>query len=235
MLKMQPATVYLIPCFLDEDGLNALPAYILTVIKSCSVFFVENERTTRRYFKKLDRQIVIDDYSWVNMADDNAAAAFKQHIREGKNIGIVSEAGCPGIADPGQEMVLIAQQMNAIVKPLTGPSSLLMALMASGLNGQQFKFNGYLPVDAQLRNKAIKLLETESLQNNCTQLCIETPYRNQQLLEAFLKVCAPDTLLCLASGITGVSEFVKTLTITQWKKNPVQLGKVPTVFLILGR
>ncbi len=232
---MQPATVYLIPCFLDEDGLDALPAYILTTIKSCSVFFVENERTTRRYFKKLDRQIVIDNYTWVNIADGNAAAIFKQNIQEGKTIGIVSEAGCPGIADPGQELVLLAQQMNAVVKPLTGPSSLLMALMASGLNGQQFKFNGYLPVDAQQRNKAIKALEAESLQNNCTQLCIETPYRNQQLLDAFLKVCSPNTLLCLASGITGANEFVKTLTIAQWKNKPLQLGKVPTVFLILGR
>src|SRR5204863_7227956 len=132
-----------------------------------------------------------DNYEWHNMKDSNdeVASVFKQKIKEEKNIGIISEAGCPGVADPGQFLVSIAQQMNVIVKPLVGPNSILLALMASGMNGQQFQFHGYLPIDNQQRSKAIKELEAESAKKKCTQVFIETPYRNNQLTEALLKNC----------------------------------------------
>jgi len=141
-------TVYLIPAILQDEGFDAIPPYIRDAIKICQVFFVENERTTRRYFKQLWKEMIIDDYEWVNMTESVIAAdTFRKKIKEGKNIGIVSEAGCPGVADPGQALVAIAQEMNVTVKPLVGPSSILLALMASGMNGQQFKFCGYLPID----------------------------------------------------------------------------------------
>src|SRR6187200_730881 len=162
--------VYLIPSILDEDGLETLPAYILTAIKDCQVFFAENERTTRRYFKQLCKEMVIDDYEWYNVSDPREASdTFRQKLKENKNIGIISEAGCPGVADPGQQLVSIAHEMNVTVKPLVGPSSILLALMASGMNGQQFQFAGYLPIDKQQRVKMIKSLEAESARKNCTQ------------------------------------------------------------------
>src|SRR5689334_15908500 len=166
-----PALVYLIPTVLAEGQVDCLPAYILEAIKDCTVIFAEEERTTRRFLKLLSKDIVIDNYEWFNMkaADEAVAGSFRQKIREEKKIGIISEAGCPGVADPGQFLVAIAQQMNCTIKPLVGPSSILLALMASGMNGQQFRFCGYLPIDASQRIKAIKDLEQESRQKNCTE------------------------------------------------------------------
>ncbi|HEX7847463.1 MAG TPA: SAM-dependent methyltransferase, partial [Chitinophagaceae bacterium] len=156
-------TVYMVPSLLAEDSLEAIPAYVLSTIKTCQVFFVEDERTARRYLKQLSREIVIDDYEWYNMKDASPVVdTFKKAVKEGKNIGIISEAGCPGVADPGQVLVDIAQKMNAVVKPLVGPNSILLALMASGMNGQQFQFVGYLPIDTQQRMRTIKELEAES-------------------------------------------------------------------------
>src|SRR5947208_14687652 len=148
-----PASVYLIPTVLADGQTECLPAYITETVKKCSVFFVENERTARRFLKLLWKEMVIDDYEWFNMQEVNEtiSAAFKQKIREGKEIGIISEAGCPGVADPGQQLVAIAQQMKVAVKPLVGPNSILLALMASGMNGQQFQFVGYLPIDMAQR------------------------------------------------------------------------------------
>lgn len=231
------ATVYLIPSQLQEDGLAAIPAYITEAIQRCQVFFVENERTTRRYFKQLWKEllpgqdIIIDNYEW-QVISEGATAVFKQRIREGKNIGIISEAGCPGVADPGQALVAIAQDMNAIVKPLAGPSSILLALMASGMNGQQFHFHGYLPIDNQLRIKTLKELEAASAKTNCTQLFIETPYRNNQLIEAILKNCAGTTRLCIAVDITGKKEWIKTMSVNEWKKQVPDIHKRPAIFLL---
>jgi 16S rRNA (cytidine1402-2'-O)-methyltransferase len=147
------ATVYLIPSLLHEEGLLSIPSYIIDAVKKCQVFFVEEERTARRYLKKLAKEIVIDDYEWFTMNNDEPNIdTFKQKIKEGKIIGIISEAGCPGIADPGQQLVAIAQEMDIEIKPLVGPSSILLALMASGMNGQQFKFNGYLPIKDPKQN-----------------------------------------------------------------------------------
>ncbi|RYZ20975.1 MAG: SAM-dependent methyltransferase [Chitinophagaceae bacterium] len=187
------ATVYLIPTVLEEGVLAPLPAYVLDAVKACSHFFVENERTARRFLKALWKEMVIDDYQWHNMREltPETRSVFLQCIKEGKTLGILSEAGCPGVADPGQALVQLAQEQAAVVKPLVGPSSILLALMASGMNGQQFRFNGYLPIEAGERQKAIKTLENESRQKDCTEIFIETPYRNNQLLEVLLKTCAP--------------------------------------------
>lgn len=227
------STVYLIPSLLDEEGLDAIPPYIISAVRDCQVFFAENERTTRRFFKQLWKEMVIDNYEWHTIDDATAAAqSFRNAIKEKKNIGIISEAGCPGVADPGQLLVAIAQEMNCAIKPLVGPSSILLALMASGMNGQQFQFAGYLPIDNQQRIKAIRDLETESSKKNCTQIFIETPYRNNQLLEAILKSCAPSTKLCLAVNITGTKEWIKTKTIAEWSKEKTDIHKRPAIFLL---
>jgi len=229
-----PATVYLIPTVLAEGETSCLPVYILDAIKSCTVFFVENERTARRYVKLLWRKMVIDEYEWYNMKEftTEVALAFKQKIREEKTIGIISEAGCPGVADPGQQLVGLAQEMNAIIKPLVGPNAILMALMASGMNGQQFQFAGYLPIEPIQRAKVIKALENESKQKNCTQIFIETPYRNNQLLETLTKTCQPTTQICVAVDLTAKSEMVRTRTAQQWKTAMPQLHKRPAIFLL---
>lgn len=232
--------VYLIPAPLQEDGMDALAASLLPLISSCQVFYVENERTTRRYFKQLWRTyapgttIDIDAYTWINIAADNVNSSFRQHLKENKTIGIVSEAGCPGVADPGQTLAGIAQESGATVKPLVGPSSILLALMASGMNGQSFTFHGYLPVDQAGRSRALKELESDSAKNNRTQLFIETPYRNMQMLETILKTCRPDTKLCIAADITGKDEFIRTLPISQWKQQQPSLHKRPVMFLLYG-
>ncbi len=229
------ATVYLIPSLLAENGLDAIPTYIIDAIKQCEVFFVENERTTRRYFKQLWQQMIIDNYEWVNIKDEaEVSTILIQKIKEGKRIGIVSEAGCPGVADPGQKLIAVAQEMNADIKPLVGPSSILLALMASGMNGQNFQFTGYLPIDTPQRSKAIKELETESKKKNCTQIFIETPYRNNQLIETLLKTCNPQTRLCIAVDITGKDELIKTKTVAEWQKVILDIHKRTAIFLLLS-
>ncbi|HEX2631030.1 MAG TPA: SAM-dependent methyltransferase [Chitinophagaceae bacterium] len=228
-------TVYLLPSLLHEEGLAAIPPYILDAVKQCQVLFVENERTARRFLKQLDRSIIIDNFEWfVSDGKDTATSGnhFRQKIKEGKTIGLISEAGCPGVADPGQELVAIAQEMKATVKPLVGPNSLLLALMASGMNGQQFRFNGYLPIDAQQRSKTLRELENESEKKDCTQLFIETPYRNHQLMEAIIKNCKPSTRLCIAVNLTGPDESIKTMKLSEWQKSLPEIHKKPAIFLL---
>ena len=230
------AIVYLIPSLLHEEGFQSIPPYITDAVKQCQVFFVENERTTRRYLKKLAKEIVIDDYEWFTVSGASQAPdtyqIFRQKIKEEKIIGIISEAGCPGIADPGQQLVAIAQELNIEVKPLVGPSSILLALMASGMNGQQFKFNGYLPIKDHERNKMIKELESESAKKDCTQIFIETPYRNNQLIDALLNNCQPSTKICIAADLTSDKEFIKTKTVSDWKKSKPDIHKRPAIFLL---
>ena len=228
--------VYLLPSLLDEQGLRAIPAYVREAAADCQVFFVENERTARRYLKQLWKEIVIDDYEWfaIHKAEEAVVQQFRQRLQEGKNIGIISEAGCPCIADPGQVLVAAAQELRAQVIPLVGPNSILLALMASGMNGQQFQFLGYLPIDTAQRLKAIKDLEAESKKKNCTQIFIETPYRNNQLLEVLLKTGHPGTRLCIAMDLTGPGEWIRTLSLTEWKKEKVDLHKRPVIFLLLA-
>ena len=226
-------TVYLIPSLLHEEGLRSIPIYIVDAIKQCQVLFVENERTARRYLKKLDKETVIDNYEWFTMTNDEPnAASFRKKLNEEKIIGIISEAGCPGIADPGQQLVAIAQEMNVEVKPLVGPNSILLALMASGMNGQQFKFHGYLPIKDHERNKTIKELEAESAKKNCTQIFIETPFRNNQLIDALLFNCQPSTKICIAVDLTSDNEIIKTKSVADWKKNKPDIHKRLAIFLL---
>jgi 16S rRNA (cytidine1402-2'-O)-methyltransferase len=226
--------VYLIPTVLLENINETIPHYIVDAIKKCTVFYVENERTTRRFFKSIWKEMVIDDYKWVTIhkAEQQVAASFLTDIKANKNIGIVSEAGCPGIADPGQILIALAQKNNVVVKPLVGPSSILLSLMASGFNGQEFTFNGYLPIDATERNKKLKQIETIVHEKGCTQLFIETPYRNNQLLEALIKNCTATTLLCIAVNITGPDEMIQTKNLADWKKVNPDLHKKPCIFLM---
>lgn len=227
-------TVYLIPTVLDEMALHTIPTYIIDAIKDCQVIFAENERTTRRFLKSICKDIVIDDYEWftIHKAEEEQKNSFRKKLQDKKNIAIVSEAGCPGIADPGQILIELAQQMNATVKPLVGPSSILLALMASGMNGQQFEFVGYLPIDNGERIKAIKELEANAQKKRSTIIFIETPYRNNQLIETVLKTCKPTTKFCIAAELTGPNEFVKTKTVAEWKQEKTDFHKKPVIFLL---
>lgn len=229
-------TVYLIPTYLSEDNLACLPANTIDYIKKCDSFFVENLRTARRYIKQLDKDFPIDDKLWFDMNKQEAHLIkdFKEQVKLKKVIGIISEAGCPGVADPGQLLIAEAQSLNAIVVPLVGPSSILMALMASGMNGQQFSFLGYLPIDNAARVKSIKEIEAISRKNNATQIFIETPYRNNQMLETLIKTCHPQTLLCVAANITSAKEMIKTQAIQNWKNTSIDLHKQPVIYLLKG-
>ncbi len=232
---MNTTTVYLIPTVIDDNGYECLPAYILDAVKKCRVFFVEHERTARRFLKKLWPEMVIDDHEWftIHKAEESVKQAFRTALEQHKSIGILSEAGCPGVADPGQLLVEAAQQAGATVKPLVGPSSILLALMASGMNGQLFRFNGYLPIEEAPQLKAIKALELESSKTGCTQIFIETPYRNNRLLEAMLKHCSGNSRLCIAVNITAPEEWIVTRSIADWKKSErPELHKKPVVFLL---
>ncbi len=228
------AAIYLIPCVLAEDANQTIPPYVLDAVKKCQVIFAENERTARRFLKSLDKSIVIDDFEWfsIHKAEEEQLLQFTQKIKEQKNIAIISEAGCPGIADPGQVLIAAAQKLHCVVKPLVGPSSILLALMASGMNGQQFEFCGYLPIDNIQRVKKIKELEAASQKNDSTKIFIETPYRNDQLMEALLKNCSNQTALCVAVNLTAANECVQTATIAEWKNKKPALHKQPAIFLM---
>jgi len=226
--------VYLIPTVLFEERLETIPAYILDAVKDCQGFFVENEKTTRRFFKKIWKEMVIDDYQWfaIRKAEPAVKAQFIQLLQSGKNIGIVSEAGCPGVADPGQHLIAAAQQANIPIKPLVGPSSILLALMASGMNGQCFQFHGYLPIDSLERKNKIKELEADSQKRNCTQIFIETPYRNNSLIKDILSACNESTQFCMAVDITATTESILTKTIKVWKNQTPDIHKRLAIFLL---
>ena len=231
---MSLGKIYLIPIFLHEDAIETIPPYVLEAVKQCTVFFVENEKTARRYLKRIWKEMVIDDYKWytIHKAEAQVMQSFVQHLQSGETIGIISEAGCPCIADPGQILVNKAQQLGAVIKPLVGPSSILLALMASGMNGQQFQFNGYLPLDNIARKKSIKDLETYSMKQKCTQIFIETPYRNNQMIKEILQTCKETTLLCVAVDITAPTEIIQTKTIKQWKQTDFDFHKRLAIFLL---
>ena len=231
---MGSGKLYLIPTVLHEDALETIPVYILDSVKDCQAFFVENDKTARRFLKKLWREMVIDDYQWfiIHKAEEEVKKQFLQLLKEGKNIGIISEAGCPGVADPGQILVEAAQQQKVSVKPLVGPSSILLALMASGMNGQCFQFYGYLPIDSLERKKKIKELEADSQKRNCTQIFIETPYRNNPLIKEVLDSCREETRFCIAVDITASSENIRTQPIKKWKQEVPDIHKRLAIFLL---
>ena len=202
-------TIYLVPCILADDALETIPAYVLEAVKECQVIFAENERTARRFLKAMDKSIVIDNFEWfaIHKAEEEQLKHFRQKIKEQKNIAIISEAGCPGVADPGQVLVAAAQDMKCHVKPLVGPSSILLALMASGMNGQQFEFVGYLPIDNAARIKKIKELETSSAKNiTCSGVHRYCSQNNLNALPLFLvpvKTAVKHSRLakCTAAGL----------------------------------
>lgn len=231
---MSQGKVYLIPTVLHEEALETIPAYLLNAVKDCSVFFTENEKTARRFLKKIWREMVIDDYQWftIHKAEEEVRSQFLQLLKAGKNIGIISEAGCPGVADPGQVLTEAAQQAGITIKPLVGPSSLLLALMASGMNGQCFQFHGYLPIDSIERKKKLRELETDSHKRNCTQIFIETPYRNNPLIKDILDSCREETHLCIAVDITAPAESIRTKSVKKWKQEVPDIHKRLAIFLL---
>lgn len=231
---MSTGKVYLIPSFLYDDAVETIPAYIVDAANDCQVFFVENERSARRFLKKICKEMVIDDYQWftIHKAEAEVLQQFTGLLKEGKNIGIISEAGCPGVADPGQLLVEAAQKLNTTIKPLVGPSSILLALMASGMNGQCFQFHGYLPIDNSARKKVIRELEADSAKRNCTEMFIETPYRNNQMLADILQSCREETRICVAVDITSPTESIRTKTAKQWKRETPELHKKLVIFLL---
>lgn len=230
------ASLYLIPVPLGETPIEqVLPSYNTEVIRKIQYFIVENERTARRFLKKTEPSINIDGLTFYTLnkhTSPQEISGFLKPVGEGNSVGIISEAGCPAIADPGADIVAIAQQKNIPVVPLVGPSSILMALMASGFNGQSFAFNGYLPIDNDKKIKAIRDYEQRIYSENQTQLFIETPYRNGKLLDDLIKNCKSSTKLCIAADITCENEYIKTKSIGEWKKQIPDLSKRPCLFVL---
>ena len=214
---------------------RVLPEYNKSVIKGLRYFIVEEIRSARRFLKRVDKDIDIDALTFYPMGKHADAALFEQYLKpldEGESIGVISEAGCPAVADPGADVVAIAQRKGVRVVPLVGPSSMIMAVMASGLNGQSFAFNGYLPIEAADRAKRLKQLEERALHEQQTQLFIETPYRNAKLFATLLQTLRPQTRLCIAAGITTDNEWIRTQTVAQWKHTALpDLSKTPAIFL----
>ncbi len=233
--KMQ-ASLILIPVPLGETPIEqVLPDYNRGQILSIKYFIVENIRSARRFLKKTDASINIDDLTFYELnkhTNLEQIETYLQPIANGYSVGVISEAGCPAIADPGADIVAIAQRKNIKVVPLVGPSSILMSLMGSGFNGQSFAFHGYLPIDAGERLKKIKQLEQRIYNEQQTQLFIETPYRNHKLVEDLIKNCTPSTKLCIAMNITCEDEYIKTLSIKEWAKRLPDMNKKPCIFLL---
>ena len=233
---MNKGKLYLIPTTLGEVSQNkTLPLFILNTINKLNIFIVENLRTARRYIKTLNKEKNIDTitfYSYGKYDRLNLEEDFLPHILSGDDIGLLSEAGLPCIADPGSEIVSYCHEFQINVIPLVGPSSILLALIASGLNGQNFAFSGYLPINKAERKKAIKQLENLTKKTGQTQIFMETPYRNNQLIETLLQICNSNTKLCIASNITLNNESIKTKTISEWRQTRINIHKNPAVFLI---
>lgn len=229
-------TIYLIPIPIAEGALHTLSPEIITHTAVIRHYFVENIRTARRFLRSLHPTLVIEDILFSEIDKHNGAdkSLLRKWLKEGYEVGIMSESGCPGIADPGAELVAVAHEAGAAIIPLTGPNSLILALMASGLNGQSFCFNGYLPVKEPARGQRIKHLEQLSKKENQTQLFIETPYRNNNLLDDLLRNCQPVTRICIAQNISAPNAFIKTKAAAEWKKNKPVLEKAPAVFLLLA-
>ena len=228
--------LYLIPTTLgDNEPMEVLPISVKHVIEETDTFIVENEKTARRFIKKIcpeKSQPSLKLFLLNKFTKETDIPSFLEPCLNGTNIGILSEAGCPGVADPGADVVKIAHTKNIKVVPLVGPSSILMAIMSSGMNGQNFAFNGYLPIDRGERKNEIKRLERLSFEHNQSQIFIETPYRNNKMLEDLATFLDNYTNVCVACDITLSTEFIKTKTANHWKKNKVDLHKRPTIFII---
>lgn len=230
--------LYLIPNTLGDSPIERnLPNETIEIVKSIKYFVVENVRSARRFLKKVDRNIEIDELTFYVLdkhTKPNDIPGFLKPLTDGINMGMLSEAGCPGVADPGAEIAKLAHEKNIRVIPLVGPSSILLSVMASGLNGQSFAFHGYLPVKKGEAPKAIKSLEDRSRRDNQTQLFIEAPYRNTRMLQDIIQTCGPKTRLCIACDITLETEYIVTKTIAEWKGKLPEINKRPAIFLILA-
>ncbi|MEE9363324.1 MAG: SAM-dependent methyltransferase [Cellulophaga sp.] len=228
--------LYLIPTTLgDNEPLEVLPISIKRAIENINHYVVENEKTARRFIKKISSgksQSSLHIELINKFTDPNAIPSFLAPCIEGIDVGVISEAGCPGVADPGADIVKVAHEKSIQVIPLVGPSSILLALMASGFNGQNFAFIGYLPIDTTERKNAIKKIEKTSREASQSQIFIETPYRNNKLLAELLRTLSKNTMLCIACDITLPTEYIASKTISDWKKMPIDLHKRPTIFII---
>ena len=233
---MKAPTLYLIPVTMGDTPIDkVLPHYNTEIINSLSYFIVENVRSARRFLKKCNPQINIDGLTFFELnkhTQPNDINSYLNPMQSGHSIGVISEAGCPAIADPGADVVAIAQRNNYKVVPLVGPSSILMSLMASGFNGQSFAFHGYLPIDGNERVKKLRELEMRMYQEDQTQIFIETPYRNNKMGEDILQHCKPHTKLCIAMNISCDNELILTKKVSAWKGNLPDMHKQPCVFLI---
>ena len=234
------AALYLIPVTLGDTPLDrVLPSCNTEIVLGLRHFIVEEVRTARRFLKQVCRDIDIDALQFYPMGKHADAARFSQYLeplRRGESMGVISEAGCPAVADPGADVVAICQREGLEVMPLVGPSSILLAVMGSGFNGQSFAFNGYLPIPPAERAKRLKQLEARSQVEGQTQLFIETPYRNDKLLADLLATLHPSTRLCIASGLTTEAQSIRTLSVKAWRQlPPPTIGKVPTIFAIYAR
>lgn len=235
-MNNEHGNLVLIPTLLGDSSIDAvMPANLRNVIKGIRHFIVEDLRTARRFLKKVDRDIDIDSLVFFELNKHTPEADIRPMIRPmlgGHHTGLMSEAGTPCVADPGSLIVSLAHDSDIKVIPLSGPSSITLALMASGFNGQNFVFHGYLPIDSKKRQSALKRIEQDAYRHDQTQIFIETPYRNMQMLESILKTCLPGTRLCIAANLTTSQEMILTLPVSRWKKEPPAIHKQPAVFLI---
>ena len=222
----------------DDTQSEVINEGVRKAIKSCDFFLVENVRTARRYISSLKLGLTIEDLKFEVLDRKTSfedCVELIQPLLTGQTAGLISESGCPGVADPGAKLVHIAHQFGIRVIPYVGPSSILMALMASGFNGQSFTFHGYLPIDKKARQQALKVLEKESFEKDRTQIFMDTPYRNEQLLRDVIKVCRKDTFLCVAKEITGKNERIVTKPVHKWRAGEMNLHKSPAIFLIYSQ
>lgn len=228
--------LYLLPVTLGDTAIEkVLPSYNREIIVGIKYFIVEDVRSARRFLKKVDAAINIDELTFYPLNKHTSPediAGYLTPLAQGNAMGVISEAGCPAVADPGADVVAIAQRRNLKVVPLVGPSSIILSVMGSGFNGQSFAFHGYLPIDPADRVRRLKELEARVYSENQTQLFIETPYRNHKMLEEILKTCRPQTKLCIAANITCEGEYIKTKTVKEWKGHLPDLNKIPCIFLI---
>lgn len=227
--------LYLLPTALGEEGAYVMPQYVLKLVASIDYFIVENERSARRYLRRIGYQKPFPPDQMFNIGKHSNPLEFDsilKPIEQGNDMALLSEAGLPGIADPGSQVISLAHYKGIRVKPLVGPSSILLALMASGFNGQQFCFRGYLPIIEKERIRAVKQLETKALTEGSSQVFMEVPHRNMKMLDTLLSVCHPATMLCLATNLTLPNEQVNSRTIEDWRKRKPDLHKQPTIFII---
>ena len=230
------AALYLIPVTLGETPLDqVLPAYNTEVILSIRHFIVEDVRSARRFLKRVNREIDIDALTFYPLnkhTSPEAVSGYLKPLEQGASMGVISEAGCPAVADPGADVVAMAQRKGLEVVPLVGPSSIILSVMASGFNGQSFAFNGYLPVEPDERVKRLKVLEQRAYNEHQTQLIIATPYRNNKMVEEILRTCRPGTRLCIAANLTCEDAYVHTQTVKEWQGHVPDLSKRPCIFLL---